>query len=144
VARIFRELQGFYGSRFLDMWRIGQLLPDGQDAGIANAKEVWGEKLAGFADQPERIKRALESLGPHPPTLPEFIALCRQHSPHIQDLLPPPTPDADRRLRNIEQAAAVKVAGDVGKAWAHRLIARQQAGERLSEVQVRFASEALT
>jgi len=144
VAKIFRELQGFYGSRFLDMWRIGQLLPNGQDVGIENAKAVWGEKLAGFADRPESIKRALESLGTHPPTLPEFIGLCRQHSPSIPDLLPPPTPDAEKRLRNIEQASAVKVGADMGKAWAHRLIAREKAGEKLSEVQVRFAREALT
>lgn len=102
VARIFRELQGYYGSRFIDMWRVGQLLPDGQDAGIANAKEVWGEKLAGFADQPERIKRALESLPPHPPTLPEFVALCRQQSVSLPPMLKGPHPDEETRKRNLQ------------------------------------------
>ncbi len=102
VARIFRELQGYYGSRFLDMWRVGQLLPDGQDAGIANAKEVWGEKLAGFADRPECIKRALESLPQHPPTLPEFVGLCRQFTPAYPPMLKGPHPDEETRKRNMD------------------------------------------
>lgn len=41
---------------------------------------TWARELAGFADRPEAIKRALESQkeSPFPPTLPEFLALCRQ------------------------------------------------------------------
>lgn len=143
VARIFRELQGYYGSRFLDMWRVGQLLPDGQDAGIANAKQVWGEKLAGFADQPDRIKRALDSLPQHPPTLPEFVALCRQSIAENLQALPPPVPDALQRLANIERAAGVKVDSAGGKAWAYKLREQYMRGERLQAIQVQIAAAAL-
>ena len=143
VAKIFRECQGQYGSRWLDMWRTGQVLADGTDAGLQNALTTWGEKLAGFSDRPELIRKALQCLPQHPPTLPEFLALCRQQSVTLQDTLPPPTPDAERRQRNIESAAAVKV-GSVGdKAWAERLRTRYLSGERLLPIQVQLASEAL-
>ena len=85
----------------------------------------------------------MQSLPIHPPTLPEFIALCRQQSITLQDSLPPPTPDADKRMRNIEQATAVKVGTSGGKAWAERLRTRYLAGERLLPIQVQLASEAL-
>lgn len=89
------------------MWRVGQLLPDGQDAGIANAKEVWGEKLAGFAGRPECIKRALESLPQHPPTLPEFIVLCRQFTPALPPMLTAPHPGKEARKRNLDAVKEV-------------------------------------
>ena len=81
VKKLFAELQGNYGSRFVDMWRSGQILADGTDAGLKNALAQWSEKLVGFSDQPERIRKALSALPPYPPTLPEFIALCRQQQP---------------------------------------------------------------
>ena len=143
VSKIFRECQGHYGSRWLDMWRTGQTLPDGTDVGLQNAMEKWGERLAGFIDRPEALRKAMQSLPIHPPTLPEFIALCRQQSITLQDSLPPPTPDADKRMRNIEQATAVKVGTNGGKAWAERLRTRYLAGERLLPIQVQLASEAL-
>lgn len=59
------------------MWKTGQMLPDGQDAGFANAMNVWAERLAGFKDSPETIKRVLECLPLDPPTLPQFLELCR-------------------------------------------------------------------
>lgn len=125
------------------MWRTGQTLPDGTDVGLQNAMEKWGERLAGFIDRPESLRKAMQSLPIHPPTLPEFIALCRQQSITLQDSLPPPTPDADKRKRNIEQATAVKVGTSGGKAWAERLRTRYLAGERLLPIQVQLASEAL-
>src|SRR5690349_13610741 len=36
VAKIFQEMQGNYGSRFLNQWKTGQVLADGTDAGIVN------------------------------------------------------------------------------------------------------------
>lgn len=70
-------MQAYYGQRFISMWKTGQMLPDGQDAGFANAMNVWAERLAGFKDSPETIKRVLECLPLDPPTLPQFLELCR-------------------------------------------------------------------
>ena len=33
IQRIFATMQGTYGTRFLNMWKTGQTLPDGTDAG---------------------------------------------------------------------------------------------------------------
>lgn len=77
VAKIFREMQGNYGSRFLNQWKTGQSLPDGQDAGVRNAMSVWAEKLGGFLDTPEVFASVLASLPDEPPSLPAFVALCR-------------------------------------------------------------------
>jgi hypothetical protein len=63
-------MAALYGSKFADLWR-------GTDA--AAVRRMWAEKLGGFHDKPEAIKSALDALDerPFPPTLPEFIGLCR-------------------------------------------------------------------
>ncbi len=77
VQKIFATMQGHYGTRFLNMWKTGQVLPDGTDAGVTNAMETWGRKLAGYAHSPETIKRTLDTLPPDPPTLPQFCDMMR-------------------------------------------------------------------
>lgn len=82
VAKIFQAMQGHYGTRFLNLWRTDQLLPSGEDAGLENAMNYWAEKLAGFADNPHAIKHVLEKCLPEePPSLPQFIDLCRKAPP---------------------------------------------------------------
>ena len=78
MARIFSAMQGYYGSRYTNMWKTGELLANGEDAGHVNMMRVWAEKLGGFQDHPECIAHALENLPEHPPTLPVFIDLCRR------------------------------------------------------------------
>ena len=77
TQKIFATMQGHYGTRFLNMWKTGQVLPDGTDAGVTNAMETWGRKLAGYAHSPETIKRTLDTLPPDPPTLPQFCDMMR-------------------------------------------------------------------
>lgn len=142
VALIFRELQGAYGSRFLDMWKSGHT-ENGMDTGMANAHAKWARELAGFADQPERLRKALQTLPEHPPTLPEFKALARQQSVTLQNTLPAPTPDAERRAANVERAAAVSIKEAPGDAWAYRLRDRYMRGEKLHKSQIDLASAAI-
>lgn len=79
INRIFSAMQGHYGTRWLNMWRIGQALPDGQDAGVVNAKLHWAEKLGGFnsSEGGAAIKQVLNSLPNDPPSLPVFHNLVR-------------------------------------------------------------------
>jgi len=77
VAKIFQELQGNYGTRFLNQWKTGQVLDDGTDAGVVNAMAMWGKKLVGFIDRPDCIRQVLDQLPPEPPSLPQFVELCR-------------------------------------------------------------------
>ncbi len=77
VQRIFATMQGHYGTRFLNMWKTGQVLPDGNDAGVVNAMHHWAEKLGGYADRGDVIKKVLDNLPVEPPSLPQFQELLR-------------------------------------------------------------------
>ena len=98
VQRIFATMQGNYGSRFLNMWKTGQILPDGNDAGIVNAMNHWAEKLGGWHDHPDTIKKVLDNLPTEPPTLPQFMQMLRQ------SYTPPPAPALERKWTEAELA----------------------------------------
>lgn len=70
INRLFSHFEALYGSKFASLW---------QGTDIANVKRLWAEKLSGFEDKPKAIKLALDALDerPFPPTLPEFLTLCR-------------------------------------------------------------------
>lgn len=73
AERIFGRLQAIWGVRFLQLWR---------GAEMAEVYATWDAALRDVA--PERIARALLDCqnADKPPTLPEFLALCRaQHAP---------------------------------------------------------------
>jgi hypothetical protein len=76
IQRIFATMQGNYGTRFMNQWKTGQVLPDGSDAGVVNAMNHWSEKMAGTSAA--TIKRALENLPEEPPSLPQWMALLRR------------------------------------------------------------------
>lgn len=147
IRKLFGELQGNYGTRFLDMWRSGQADTNGDDVGLQNAMDMWAEKLAGFRERPDAIRRVLDTLPKHPPTLPEFVELCRQScpKPDHKALPAPNVPPSVIEARQAEaEAIAAKVAANVpSKAWAHKLRARYLSGERLMMAQVSLASDAL-
>jgi hypothetical protein len=105
------------------MWKIGQLLPTGEDAGLVNAKRVWAEKLAGFAEHPECIKHVLAALPDDPPTLPHFVELCRKAPRKEAPALPyKPTPeDEERAKEHINRAASAlkgKLKDGIDVHWA--------------------------
>lgn len=77
VQRIFATMQGHYGTRFLNMWKTGQVLPDGNDAGMVNAMNHWAEKLGGYGERGDVIKKVLDNLPVEPPSLPQFLELMR-------------------------------------------------------------------
>ena len=148
VRKLFAELQGNYGTRFLDMWRSGVTDTNGDDVGLQNAMDMWAEKLAGFRERPDAIRRVLDTLPPHPPTLPEFVALCRTSCPK-QEVKALPAPDVPPAVIAARQAEAEDMARQVlapkvdHKAWAQKLRARYLSGERLMMAQVSLASDAL-
>lgn len=68
VERLFARFASMYGARFLDLWR---------DVDHAELKQAWAEELGGLSVA--EIKRGLDACSSKtfPPTLPEFIQLCR-------------------------------------------------------------------
>ena len=151
VRKLFGELQGNYGVRFLDMWRSGVVPEDGpnkgEDLGVLNAMSLWAEKLAGFRDRPDAIRRVLDNLPAHPPTLPEFVGLCRSNCPQPAfQALPSPAPSEETRQNRsaeIEQQARSVTAATPSKDWARKLRAEYQAGRHLLQAQIVMASDAL-
>lgn len=68
VEALFSELAAIYGARFADMWR---------NTDVNHVKAVWGAALAGLKMGEVRQGLAGCRKKPWPPTLPEFLLLCR-------------------------------------------------------------------
>lgn len=96
VDRIFAELGTMYGSKFADQW--GGQNPD-------QLKAYWAQRLAGYS--PAELRRGLDACLQRdwPPTLPEFLKLCR----------PPVTPTV--LWYEAQAAAQARDAGEVGQ-WS--------------------------
>lgn len=109
---LLKKMTALYGERFLNQWR--NVEPEDMIG-------TWSDALGPYCDhgehQGQRIKWALDQLAqnnPHPPTLPEFIALCRQAPrPEVKALPMPAVSDeeASANLRKIE-GMAKKMASD--------------------------------
>lgn len=68
IDRLFDRLAAMYGARFADMWR---------GASMATIKATWAEDLGDYTV--EEIKQGIEACKRKewPPTLPEFLTMCR-------------------------------------------------------------------
>lgn len=73
IERIFSRMSAMYGSLFRERWR---------DCDLSEVKLVWAEELSTFSDNPECFGMALKAIVSEckfPPTLPEFVAICRRN-----------------------------------------------------------------
>jgi hypothetical protein len=143
IAKIFEEMSASYGSKFADLWA---------GSNMEAVQRKWSEKLGGFRDMPGAIREALDALDskPFPPTLPEFLVLCREagrrHSAPVQAIGYMPTPEEQAKAAEIIAKAADRMTVTDKrdhKSWAKKLKERHEAGEVLSLSQVRAYQEAL-
>ena len=84
VEALFKRFSVMYGSKWSAMWA---------DVPMADVLDAWQEDLKGV--QAEQVKRALEYLkanNPFPPTLPEFLGICRQFKALPQNVAYLPAP----------------------------------------------------
>lgn len=117
VDRLFDRLTAIYGAQ-----RVGAMW---HGANIADVKAIWGGQLGRF--QPQTIAAGLQRLvdggDGWPPTLPEFVEVCRQAAlgrQQAQDVAALPAPggaftDAETAKANIDRLqemlrGAVKIA----------------------------------
>lgn len=140
VDRLFERLGVTYGAQWHRMW-------DGMP--IADVKSSWAYELSSYA-QPEKmaaIAWALENLPERCPNVIEFRNLCRSAPKPEAPPLPEPKADPERvrtelaKLRDPSKAAAR--APTDGKAWARRLVARAEAGDKVPTATLRMAKEAV-
>ena len=76
IDKIFARMQGIYGREFTNQFSV--IDNNGNDIGIANAKQVWAEELGGFLDNPDAISFALRNLSERAPNAIKFRDMCRQ------------------------------------------------------------------
>lgn len=91
---LFRMLHGNYGNLFFSKFATGEVIADGVDKGgdkgLVSARQVWAHRLRGF-DAPTikaALRRCEEKYIEFPPSLPQFLDLCRACAPRAQT--PPP------------------------------------------------------
>lgn len=91
IERLFDRLSAMYGARFADMWR-------GIDP--AAMKRVWAEELSDCSR--EELARGVAACRTRdwPPTLPEFLKLCRPALDYERAFL-----EAIEQMRNRESGA---------------------------------------
>lgn len=68
IDSLFARMSGLYGAKFADLWR-------GTDLSVV--RRLWGTELTTVTR--DELKRGVDGLRnrPFPPTLPEFLALCK-------------------------------------------------------------------
>ena len=96
IERLFERMSGFYGARFADAWR--GIEPEAM-------KRCWAEELAGYSG--DEIATGVKALKTRdwPPTLPEFLKLCR------------PALDARTEWAEACEQMRIRLQGHGGDAW---------------------------
>lgn len=141
VDRLIDRLTVTYGTAFLATYA-------GQDT--AAVKSAWAYELAGFAsrDGLHAIAWALENLPERAPNVIQFRNLARQAPAAEAARLPEPAADPERLRAELAKLEPLRAAVKAGqfvdhKAWAHRIIARHDAGERVNRTALGMARSAL-
>ena len=137
VEWLWARLIATYGVRFMAQY---------EGVPVADVKTDWANRLARFHDRREAVLWALENLPDSPPNAPAFARLCAQAPAPVVPALPEPPADPVRVRAELAKLAPVlskPVQRADGREWARRLLARAEAGERLSITAVRMAREAL-
>ena len=112
---VFLRMHGAYGAQWLDKWRTGLLDADGKDRGVASVMAQWNVSLGGFTR--ETIASACEAVTDErrradhkfPPSMPEFVALCRALTPrHAPPVALPDLMQKAEQLEGRERLALIK------------------------------------
>ena len=114
---VFKVFHGFYGNLFLSKFVNGQTGSDGVDQGVISARAIWTHGLRDFdlSTVKTALARVMDAHPEFPPTLPQFVALCKACAPRAVyvEALPPAKPNpeiAKRALAAIRTTQATKPA----------------------------------
>ncbi len=140
VERIFLRLHGRFGNNFLEKYKLGKVDANGNDLGIANAKQVWAEELAGISA--DRIKNALLHNYEYAPSCDQFKAQCKSSTQAHTDYkaLPKPIMSEEKVNEIHEKLSEFTSPKRDMKAWAKKILDNPKA---YPDISVRFAKEAL-
>jgi hypothetical protein len=123
IEMLFSKMSAFYGDKFAMMWR---------GAKIDEVQKAWAIELAKLSR--EQLKAGSESLTalPKPPTLPEFINLCRQarleqaayQAPRLEHVTPADQKIIDANLAKIRRFSKPKRISGANPGWAYDFLIR--------------------
>lgn len=106
IEKLFQKFEDFYGAKWAAQY--GAFPRE-------RVKRTWAEELAGFADKGDAIAQAFnaQKSSPFPPTLPEFLALCREAARRIGDKAPLALPHklTPEEIERNRKRAAEMIAG---------------------------------
>lgn len=104
---VFKVFHGFYGNLFLSKFVNGQTGSDGVDQGVVSARAIWSHGLRDFdlTTVKTALARVMDAHPEFPPTLPQFVALCKACAPRevYRDCLPPPAIDRVEQIRKARE-----------------------------------------
>lgn len=83
VKGLFMLFHGWYGNLFLSRYESGDKDAQGKDRGTMSAMTIWQHALDRFDGDVVRAaaERCQEDHPKYPPTLPEFVAICKATQP---------------------------------------------------------------
>ncbi len=112
---VFRVMHGFYGNLFLSKFATGDITADGGDGGVASARTIWAHGLRGFGIEVVKtaLARVMDAHPEFPPTLPQFVALCKACTPReaYRPALPPAAPNPEIAKQALARLALIKANG---------------------------------
>lgn len=137
VDKIFTKMTLIYGRDFMGRW---------EGLEINDVKTDWAHELSGFENWPESIAWAFQNMpSGKPPNVLDFKAICYRAPKPSRPALPEPAANPERMAAELKKMRPLvaKMTGSGGKDWAHRIINRHEAGDRINPTTIRFAREAL-
>lgn len=126
---VFRVMHGFYGNLFLSKFATGDVTADGGDGGVASARAIWAHGLRDFdlSTVKTALARVMDAHPEFPPTLPQFVQLCKACAPRevYRVALPPakPNPEIAKKALAAMRAAVATTAPEDGLALLKQAIA---------------------
>lgn len=103
---VFKVFHGFYGNLFLSKFVNGQSGEDG-DQGVVSARSIWAHGLRDFdlSVVKTALARTMDAHQEFPPTLPQFVALCKACAPRktFQPALPPVSIDRAAQAKKARE-----------------------------------------
>lgn len=100
VEKLFERMEALYGNKFLDMWR---------DANADLVKQLWAEEMGKLNSDDLRRGYAALMVRDWPPSLPEFVKMCR------------PSVDATVAYYEAVNGLHARDRGEMG-VWSHAAI----------------------
>lgn len=109
---VFKVFHGFYGNLFLSKFVNGQTDADGVDQGVVSARGIWSHGLREFdlSTVKTALARTMDAHPEFPPTLPQFVALCKACAPRQVYQHPTPAIGMSAALRAERSKAAREAA----------------------------------